>query len=351
MPKKKAKKYNQNSTIISSLKRSFSRSPIVQEMLDDVRTEEVWYKKDGTPAKKPRVLFECAECKNKEMRKNVQCDHVEPVVPVEIPSKHMSLAIICHRLFVGKEGLQILCKSCHKEKSKKENEQRRQWRKKEKHIVYITLNMINMKMYVGVHSCVDLDDGYLGSGTLLKKAIKKYGKENFRREILYVFDNKQDAYSKEAEIVKEFIVDSEEFYNLTKGGRCLSMTWDIREKISQSKKGQNIGDKNPMYGKVHTEESKKKMSNRKYSTGKENVKSKKVRCVETGEIFDSTKEAGASLGKNGNSISRVCRGERKTAFGYKWEFVENKSFDEKRDALIEMTKLGQEIESEIKAKK
>jgi group I intron endonuclease len=374
------KKFNKNSAVISSLKRSFSRSPIVKEMLDDVRSEEVWYKKDGTPAAKPRVLFECKKCGSKEMRKNVQCDHVFPVVPVEIPSKHMSLAMMCHRLFVGKDKLQILCKPCHSKKSKKENDLRKEWRKKEKHIVYVTQNMVNMKMYVGVHSCVDLDDGYLGSGTLLKKAIKKYGEENFTREVLYVFSNKKDAYKKEAEIVQEFIVESEEFYNLTKGGRCLDMNWDIREKISQSRKGKTTGKDNPMYGKTHSEEVRKKIADREYATGKDHFAAKKIICVETKEVFNSITEAGIahitraikngtsaggyhweylenynenkkykkikhakrkvlcidnnkifdtlieaarSVGKkSGSKIGDVCRGKRKTAYGLKWRFVE-----------------------------
>lgn len=319
--KKKAKKYNQNSAVISALKRSFSRSPIVKEMLDDVRYEKVWYKKDGSPAARPRVLFECAECGSREMRKNVQCDHVFPVVPVEIPSKHMSLAMICHRLFVGKDKLQILCKPCHKKKSQEENAQRREWRKKEKHIVYITLNMINMKMYVGVHSCVDLDDGYLGSGTLLKKAIKKYGEENFRREVLYVFDNKEEAYQKESEIVQDFIVESEEFYNLTKGGRCLGMNWDIREKISNSKKGNVSGKDNPMYGKNHSKEVREKIADREYKTGGDHVKSRKVICIETKEVFNSISEAGAE------HISRAIKNGT-SAGGYHWEYLEN--YDENK---------------------
>ena len=131
-----AKKYNQTSAILSALKRSFSRSPIVREKMNEVRSEEIWYKKDGTPAKKPRVLYTCAKCGNKYMSKNIQCDHIDPVVPLEIPAKHMSLGIICQRLFVEKEQLQILCRKCHKEKSKKENEIRREWKKKEKHLVY-----------------------------------------------------------------------------------------------------------------------------------------------------------------------------------------------------------------------
>lgn len=320
--KRKTPKYNRDSVIINNLKRSFSRSPVVKEVMNDVRSEEVWYKKDGTPASKPRVLFECAECKERHMGKNVQCDHIEPVIPLNIPAKHMMLGVVCFRLFVKKDKLQVLCKPCHKLKSKEENRIRREWRKKEKYIVYITENMINHKSYIGVHKCVDLDDGYLGSGTAFLKAVKKYGKENFERRILFVYDNAKEAYEKEGELVWEWVVECDSYYNLTNGGKYLKMTNDIKDKISKAKMGKNTGEDNYMYGKTHSEEVRKKIGDREYSTGKDHAAARSVKCVETGEIYSSATEAGTILGKNGASIGRVCRGERKTAYGYKWEFVD-----------------------------
>lgn len=52
------------------------------------------------------------------------------------------------------------------------------------HLVYQTTNKLNNKIYIGVHSTKNINDGYLGSGTALKKAVKKYGKQNFKRIIL-----------------------------------------------------------------------------------------------------------------------------------------------------------------------
>jgi hypothetical protein len=60
----------------------------------------------------------------------------------------------------------------------------------------------------------DLDDGYMGSGKLIRHAIKKHGKENFKKEILHIFDNEEAMNAKEAELV----VVSEETYNLCDGG-------------------------------------------------------------------------------------------------------------------------------------
>jgi len=91
------------------------------------------------------------------------------------------------------------------------------------YIVYKTTNLVNQKIYIGVHKqkffFPILFDGYLGSGKDLKKAIKKYGEENFIRETLFVFYNKKEAFAKEAELVNEAFVKRKDTYNLCTGGR------------------------------------------------------------------------------------------------------------------------------------
>ena len=82
------------------------------------------------------------------------------------------------------------------------------------YIIYKTTNKINGKFYIGKHQTNDIDDGYMGSGKLLKRAIKKHGIENFVKEILHVFDNEADMNAKE----KELVVISEQSYNLCDGG-------------------------------------------------------------------------------------------------------------------------------------
>lgn len=83
-------------------------------------------------------------------------------------------------------------------------------------IVYKTTNVTNNRYYVGVHN--NSNPNYLGSGTALCLAIEKYGKENFKREILFMFHTLDEALCKEAEIVNESFVKSKETYNLTIGG-------------------------------------------------------------------------------------------------------------------------------------
>ena len=81
--------------------------------------------------------------------------------------------------------------------------------------VYKITNNLNNKFYIGMHQTENLEDGYMGSGRIIKKVIKKYGVENFTKEILHVFDNEIDMRNKE----KELVVISEESYNLCPGGK------------------------------------------------------------------------------------------------------------------------------------
>ena len=65
-----------------------------------------------------------------------------------------------------------------------------------------------------MHKTDNIDDGYMGSGKLIRRAIAKHGIKNFEKEILYIFDNENDMKIKE----KEIVVVSENTYNLNEGG-------------------------------------------------------------------------------------------------------------------------------------
>lgn len=115
-------------------------------------------------------------------------------------------------------------------------------------IVYKTTNLTNGKIYVGVHQTESLiDDNYLGSGKYLRLAIKKYGRKNFKREVLHIYDNPYDMFDKEAEIVDELFVRRQDTYNCSLGG-VGSIAFH------------NKGLPGPMRGKKHSELTKKKMS-------------------------------------------------------------------------------------------
>ena len=87
------------------------------------------------------------------------------------------------------------------------------------HYFYKITNRINNHFYYGVHNTNNLDDGYMGSGKRLHIAYKKYGIENFEKEILKFFDSKEEAFEYESEIVTEELVNDNNCYNLCTGGK------------------------------------------------------------------------------------------------------------------------------------
>jgi hypothetical protein len=84
--------------------------------------------------------------------------------------------------------------------------------------VYRTVNLVNGHEYTGKHETDDLDDGYLGSGKLIRRAIEKHGRENLRKEILHDFETSVEMNAAEAGIVTEAYCARKDTYNLCPGG-------------------------------------------------------------------------------------------------------------------------------------
>jgi hypothetical protein len=86
-------------------------------------------------------------------------------------------------------------------------------------IVYRTKNLVTGHEYTGKHETDLLEDGYLGSGKRLQHAIKKYGRENFAREVLHDFETTAEMDAMEAALVTEDYCSREDTYNICPGGR------------------------------------------------------------------------------------------------------------------------------------
>lgn len=117
------------------------------------------------------------------------------------------------------------------------------------YFVYQTTNLVNNKKYIGQHSTENLNDNYLGSGKILQKAIEKYGRENFKREILEFAENKEKLDELEISYIKIFnAANDSSYYNIQTGGS-----------------GANglTGELNGMYGKTHSEETRKRISSKR----------------------------------------------------------------------------------------
>lgn len=86
--------------------------------------------------------------------------------------------------------------------------------------VYQITNLTNGKIYVGKHksSKDPFENGYYGSGKQITAAIKKYGIENFKKEVLHYCNDDNEMAVKELEIVTEDFVKRPDTYNMHKGG-------------------------------------------------------------------------------------------------------------------------------------
>lgn len=103
------------------------------------------------------------------------------------------------------------------------------------YLIYKITNRLNNKFYVGKHKTEDKDDGYFGSGLLLERAVKKHGKENFVKEILFELPTEDEMNQKEADIVDEDFVARDDTYNIKLGGIG---GWDHIDSSSSGKLGQ-----------------------------------------------------------------------------------------------------------------
>lgn len=106
-----------------------------------------------------------------------------------------------------------------------------------KYLIYKTTNLINDKFYIGAHETNNINDSYLGSGKALKRAIAKYGKENFKKEIIKECCSREEMYLEEQTLLNNFITNKK-CYNLKHGGIG---GWDY-----VNSRGLLIGANNPM---------------------------------------------------------------------------------------------------------
>ncbi|MDP2692818.1 MAG: GIY-YIG nuclease family protein [bacterium] len=211
-------------------------------------------------------------------------------------------------------------------------------------VIYKTTNIVNGKIYVGKD--VENNEYYIGSGKLIKRAIKKYGKENFKKETLEECFDKKSLCEREIYWIKKLDSTNKSIgYNITKGGeggktvsskemsKRLKKLWknpEFRKKQTKSRAGRknwNDGKKG-----IYSKSSRNKMSNAKLG-GKLPKKTIKkitkfnretriysvVQCVENGMIFRSIKEAKRWLGKG--DIASCVSGRQHVAGGYHWIYL------------------------------
>jgi group I intron endonuclease len=146
--------------------------------------------------------------------------------------------------------------------------------------VYCTTNLVNGKKYIGKHVTADINDDYLGSGLALRRAIKKHGRNSFRKDVLFVYESEELMNAKEAELVGEAVVSSDMYYNIALGGHGGQivlkeghpMYLSTRKKLSEaglrrseelSKRAlqRHANKELGMHGRQHTDSAKSKIGN------------------------------------------------------------------------------------------
>lgn len=150
------------------------------------------------------------------------------------------------------------------------------------HTVYKTTNLISGKVYIGYHFTSDPNDSYLGSGKLLKRAIRKHGKEHFSKEVIACFDTAEAALAKEAELVNEEFVTDPMTYNTTIGGGVPpnSRRW-WTEAHSEAARGRMIGNSRKLGVKESDEtKARKREAFAKSSTHAAHTKHKSIETCE-----------------------------------------------------------------------
>lgn len=116
--------------------------------------------------------------------------------------------------------------------------------------LYKITNLVNGKMYIGKHVTSDLEDGYMGSGKVMKRALAKYGEENFRKEWIMFCEDQDELDYMERVFVDETWISRSDTYNLKIGGEG---GWDYINK-------HNLVNRSGMKGKHLAKETKQKIS-------------------------------------------------------------------------------------------
>jgi group I intron endonuclease len=196
-------------------------------------------------------------------------------------------------------------------------------------IVYKTTCLVNNHIYIGKSKYNN--PLYIGSGFILKKAIRKYGKNNFRKEIIEECLSEEYLNNREKYWIKEYNSIFPNGYNLVEGGTGGdTFTNSLRKeqtriKISKATTGIN----NPMFGR---KKEKAPMFGKRGKdhpafgrTGEKSPVAKPIIQLSTKneiiKIWDSAKQIEDELGFDDGNIGLVCKNKRKIANGYHWQYV------------------------------
>ena len=180
----------------------------------------------------------------------------------------------------------------------------------------------NGKIYIGITQKENPSDrwrngrGY-ARNTHFYAAIKKYGWDRFKHEIVADGLTRAEACDLEQKLIKQYdTTNPSRGYNNTTGGDYTTYPEQTRQRIRDALKTRDYyGKNNPNYGN-------KKLAGLNNPRKKGGSPKKPVRCIETGATYSSIGEAAYLLGTDRRLITKALTGVNKTALGYHWEFIE-----------------------------
>ena len=205
--------------------------------------------------------------------------------------------------------------------------------------IYLHRNKINGKVYIG-QTCQkpekrwNYGHGYKNCPRFYS-AIVSYGWSNFEHIILEDNLTSDEANEKEQYYIKKYNSRNPDLgYNLTEGGSSLSEYWktpEHRELQSQNKKlyfkehpdkkienNMHLKEIAQKSAKIRSEKMKENYANQGGLFHLNESRKKRIKCIETDEIFASLSEASRKYNISVGNISSVIHGKRKSAGGYHW---------------------------------
>ncbi len=169
------------------------------------------------------------------------------------------------------------------------------------HYLYKTTCLITGRYYIGMHSIINLEDGYMGSGKRLGYSIKKYGKENHIKEILEFFDSRELLIEAENKTITLDMLCDKMCMNLCVGGNG----WNLNHNKAFAEKLKN--------NVIFKENYSKKMSEVNKKSYAEFESRKKFVCDWTDKRHSDTTKAKMREVKSGTGL-----GEQNSQFNTCW---------------------------------
>lgn len=200
--------------------------------------------------------------------------------------------------------------------------------------IYKITNKINKKTYIGKHQTKRLDDDYFGSGKRLKYAVNKHGRENFVKEILYVFDTEAEMNAKESELVTEEFCKRDDTYNICEGGKggwsfVNREIWDNSKRILKNEINRDLLAKSGATGAIKMWKALNEDPDAKENWIRKQIETHKNSDFDFGATFRGKTHSDEWKKKHSIRMKNKQVGEKNSQYGTKWSWITN-GFENKK---------------------